>query len=86
MNSLSDFYMETALRYGKVELKPGVELYSAQGIKNLIPGFTPDNDYYIMKGNKFSECYGPENVYDILEHTDQGFIPPITYHGTKGVT
>jgi hypothetical protein len=51
---LSDFYMSTALRYGKVEVLPGGVLYSAEAIKAMRlkgrafiePGFTPPVSYH----------------------------------------
>jgi hypothetical protein len=85
---MCNFYMSTALRYGKVEIKPGVMLYSAAGLEAESlkdkegRGWKADNDFYIVKGKVFFDLYGPNNLADILED-EPGFVLPVTW---KGVT
>jgi hypothetical protein len=87
---MSNFYMSVALRYGKVEIKPGTMLYSGAGLEAEAlkdkegRRWKADNDFYIVKGKVLFDLYGPNHLADILAgDSEPGFILPVTW---KGVT
>ena len=86
-------YMSLAIQYGKIELTKGFFLYSVAYLKSLElksptgEPFPLDNDFYFHfekgKGGVISECYGPENIIDYMNHIEgeYGITLPIDYKG-----
>jgi hypothetical protein len=86
-------YMSLAARYGYIELKKGLALYTIKGFTDLkekehIKSFFPEGVFYFVeketpKRTIITECFDPFHVVERIERdqveTTNGYVLPISY-------
>jgi hypothetical protein len=94
--SMGRGYMALAMKYGQIELKEGLILYSGKGLRARCAKDPTDSDgkplfsdeyYYVEKGKYLYDCTDPGNVMDFIEEEQKeaiyGTVLPITYETNK---
>jgi len=88
-------YMTLALRYGYIELREGLALYSAAGLDALgmknregVKAAWPAGTFFFVddtrKPGRIFECFDPLHVIDCMESRETGYgtALPVSYRTT----
>lgn len=82
-------YISLAIQYGRIELKKGLLLYTAnalyaEGNSEELKFFFPEAAFFFKQNKKIFECTDPTMVIDCMENDETGIVLPIVYSARMG--